>query len=618
MANTVYFKGLRGANFMRFGNEEFSINFEEGVTGIFGENGLGKSAILDALCVCWFGEAYRDANKDDWQNNLNKNGLYLIGTATVVGSTTDEYMVTRRPLARKVADRIAIYKNGEAVLGIVNFQEYIENNILGFGINIFRNAIAVSAGTPFISMTPEQKRTFSDNLFSIRQVKDYKKRANEALSEANLNRRLYLQESESLKKQISDDSNMVDILSKEDDREIRISAIVEQIEHLNQYKETYHANVTVWNASIDNLKEEKAKLEAELEFTYSKLNELSPNEIYAKIATIKANIESCRKEYMAHKNEMDRIAPNVECNHCGNSFTEEQVETHKAKHHEEMKAIARKGNEFNESLIEYEAKLPEIEALRKVVDGISNGRLREIKSEIYDFENKIASAARQSNNNDLIAFRYNNQIEAIRSEVRDASALDLTRSRIAKCKEDIIKCADKYEHNEKRIRALNYIVTMCSDTGIKQLLLRKFTPLLNTLIDNYLRRFNLPVTVEFDELFKHKLSSVEGIGHKHGLLSKGQRKRIDIAILFAMVDLIKLMGSFNCNLLILDEFADDGLDSKGFRDVVHTIREVADRDKKSITIISHKNEDVLYDNLDSIYELELRNHFSVLRKVNNI
>jgi ABC-type multidrug transport system ATPase subunit len=159
---------------------------------------------------------------------------------------------------------------------------------------------------------------------------------------------------------------------------------------------------------------------------------------------------------------------------------------------------------------------------------------------------------------------------------------------------------------------------MCSDTGIKQLLLRKFTPLLNTLIDNYLRRFNLPVTVEFDELFKHKLSSVEGIGHKHGLLSKGQRKRIDIAILFAMVDLIKLMGSFNCNLLILDEFADDGLDSKGFRDVVHTIREVADRDKKSITIISHKNEDVLYDNLDSIYELELRNHFSVLRKVNNI
>jgi DNA repair exonuclease SbcCD ATPase subunit len=98
-------------------------------------------------------------------------------------------------------------------------------------------------------------------------------------------------------------------------------------------------------------------------------------------------------------------------------------------------------------------------------------------------------------------------------------------------------------------------------------------------------------------------------------MSKGQKTRINLAILFAVVDLIKKMGNVKCNLLMLDEFADEGLDPKGFSAAVEAIRKVADRDNKSIVLITHKQEDVLFDNLNALYEVELKNSFSILKEV---
>jgi DNA repair exonuclease SbcCD ATPase subunit len=170
---------------------------------------------------------------------------------------------------------------------------------------------------------------------------------------------------------------------------------------------------------------------------------------------------------------------------------------------------------------------------------------------------------------------------------------------------------------DRKISALKYIVEMCSDEGIKKMLLAQFMPILNHLIASYLEKFDLPVKVEFDDKFNHTLTAPKGLGQRHPMMSRGQKTRINLAILFAIAELIRKMGSVRCNLMLLDEFADEGLDAKGFEAAVSSIRRIADRDHRSITLITHKQEDVLFENITKLYEVELKNSFTVLKEVSS-
>ena len=125
MSHSISFKTLRGANFLRFGNEEFVFNFYDGVIGLMGENGLGKSAILDAVCICLFNETYRPYTLADWTNNINEKGLYLSLLLETHGATIDTYLIVRKPTSRKSAEKLMIYKNDVLLTGVPDYQEYI-------------------------------------------------------------------------------------------------------------------------------------------------------------------------------------------------------------------------------------------------------------------------------------------------------------------------------------------------------------------------------------------------------------------------------------------------------------------------------------------------------------
>ena len=617
MANSVVFKRIQGVNFFRFGNEEFVFDFKKGVTGLFGENGLGKSAILDAICVCAFGETYRKSNKDDWTNNINKSGLFLKLTVDVVSTTTDTYEIIRRPTARKTADRIVITKNGDILTDINDFQNTIETKILGFGINMFRNSIAVSAGTPFISMTPEQKRQFSDNLFSIKQVREYKKKASEALSEVNVGKRILEQDINGLNAKIAEYRNMLAVSSKRDDRPERILAIRNEITNIDRQIGEWNGLVVTNNAEIAQYGEKIIILNAELAGLEARLVELNPHEFHKKIAAKKIELEVCRRDYLTTQAGMKRISPNVVCTSCGNSFSEEQAAHHIELHKNEMAELAVKGSSLKAQVVDLEAGLPEINNLNDRISKLKYDEIAQCTSKISALRAGLSQATSYVTRLEMNKTIHLGNISAIENEVIVDDVSIFANNAIETATVSIEGKTLEVSDLSAKIKAYTYIVNMCSDSGIKNLLLKQFMPILNKLIAHYLSVFSLPVKVEFDEYFEHTLTAESGIGHKHSLLSTGQKKRIDVAILFAIVDLIKMMGNFNCNLLILDEFADGGVDLKGFADIVNMIRTVADRDKKAIVVVSHKNEDVLYDNLDYMYELSLKNSFSILSEVQN-
>lgn len=717
MASTVVFKSLIGRNFLRFGNQDFFFEFRKGLTGLFGNNGLGKSSIVDGLCICLFNETYRDSNKEDWVNNINKKGLYLCTKVDIInGPITDEYSFIQDFTTSKKIEQRRIIKNGEILVNVVNIQEEIEK-ILGFNLNLFKNSIAVSADIPFISMTPEQKRQFSDNLFSVKQVSIFKKKASEALSAERTSQAIMTRDIENFGTKIVEYNKMIEASNV--DNTGKILQLKNDIANIEQALPLYEEKITSIEKKIEEetlklneknpisdlivaetlklneenpiskliqaeelkLKEdhplvaliaaEKLKLveaTTKLATLEQELKDLQPEMLQKKNRELDSQLAVSRNEYMRIGNDIKKIVPNVPCFTCGNSFTEQTALEHINKHKVEQEQHKSEGIKIKGLLEESKKDLEKVAlattaiadqktVIRNIQDNITklNSDLTNVKHAIQNNINKLTNDLNtvkngiQTNINklntelngikhgiqlnitrfkgdltnaksalvsqyEIIQYR-NKEIAKIENGEDNTSAIELAKSSIIECEAKKAKAELDLIEVNKKIDAYEYIIKMCSDTGIKMMLMKKFIPFLNKLINEYITKFNLAVTVTFDEHFKHSIATHPGIGHKHSLLSKGQKKRIDVAILFAIVDLIKMMGNFKCNLLFLDEFADGNVDSNGFADIVNMIRALSDRDGKSIVVVSHKNEEILYDNLDYMYELQANNMFSVLKEV---
>ena len=76
----ILFEKIRWKNFLSTGNQftEVELN-KESTTLIIGNNGAGKSTILDALTFVLFGKSFRKINKPQLINSTNeKDGAYSV------------------------------------------------------------------------------------------------------------------------------------------------------------------------------------------------------------------------------------------------------------------------------------------------------------------------------------------------------------------------------------------------------------------------------------------------------------------------------------------------------------------------------------------------------------
>ena len=68
----IHFEKIRWKNFLSTGNNFTEIHLDrQNTTLIVGENGAGKSTILDALCFSLFGKPFRIISKSQLVNTIN-------------------------------------------------------------------------------------------------------------------------------------------------------------------------------------------------------------------------------------------------------------------------------------------------------------------------------------------------------------------------------------------------------------------------------------------------------------------------------------------------------------------------------------------------------------------
>ena len=152
-----------------------------------------------------------------------------------------------------------------------------------------------------------------------------------------------------------------------------------------------------------------------------------------------------------------------------------------------------------------------------------------------------------------------------------------------------------YNDNRKTasesITNYDIISQLLKDGGIKSKIIKQYIPVINKLVNKYLASMDFFVNFNLDEEFKESIKSRHRDDFSYENFSEGEKKRIDLALLFTWRAVAKMKNSANTNLLIFDEVFDGSLDTNGTEEFLKLINMFSDA---NIFVISHKG-DVLAD-----------------------
>lgn len=158
-----------------------------------------------------------------------------------------------------------------------------------------------------------------------------------------------------------------------------------------------------------------------------------------------------------------------------------------------------------------------------------------------------------------------------------------------------------------------FIRTMLSDDAIKTFVIQKYLPVINKILNSYLQKFGSDVIFNFDAEFDEQIVSRHKDGFSYESFSEGQKRRIDLAVLFTFIEFCKIkFSNASNNLLILDEVG-AGLDAEGDNILLEILRDLKEREEKNILTITHSS-NLNPHRIDKIFECKLEKGFSKIEE----
>ena len=165
MANII-FESVRYKNILSTGNAwtEVQLNRSKS-TLIIGDNGAGKSTMLDALTFALYGKPFRNIKKNQLINSVNGKGLEVEARFTIGGN---KYLIKRGIKKNK----FEIYKNDEMLnqdASVRDYQAYLEDTILKLNYKSFGQVVVLGSSTfvPFMQLKAGERREVIEDLLDI-------------------------------------------------------------------------------------------------------------------------------------------------------------------------------------------------------------------------------------------------------------------------------------------------------------------------------------------------------------------------------------------------------------------------------------------------------------------
>ena len=145
----IVFEKIRWKNLLSTGQQFTEVDLN-GTTSslIIGNNGAGKSTILDALCFGLFNKPFRKISKSQLINSVNEREL-VVEVETQIGSISYKIVRGMKPSV------FEIYRNGKLVdqdAAAKDYQKYLEQSVLKLNYKSFTQVVILGSSTfvPFM------------------------------------------------------------------------------------------------------------------------------------------------------------------------------------------------------------------------------------------------------------------------------------------------------------------------------------------------------------------------------------------------------------------------------------------------------------------------------------
>ena len=566
----IIFKKVRWKNFLSTGNYFLEVQLDRSPTTlIVGENGSGKSTVLDALCFVLFNKPFRTISKSQLVNSINLGGT-IVEIEFVIQKNNFKIIRGMKP------NIFEIYCNGRMMnqdANALDTQKILEQQILKLNYRSFTQVVILGSSTfiPFMQLRSKDRREVVEDILDIKifslmnfLLKHKVKEVSEELKSIEYEFRLS-------KEKIDLQNKYIEDIRKNKER------IIEEKEHLVFDSERV--------ALSEQEKADKIKLE---------IKSLEP-EVSQK-ESVKSSIREYHKMEAKLSNRVDEnkrqkefFENNETCPVCTQDI---ELELKKQKIEEKSKRI----QELNSGIDKLKVELDDKEQLLKGIEMLSK-QIREKEVEVAKICTSIAHMER-------LIRQTNIQIQTMKKgEVSEEDKVKLTRLS-ERCKlqeEQITKLReDKFYVDVAR--------NLLMDTGIKTKIINKYLPIMNKLINGYLTSMDFYVNFTLDNNFNETIKSRHRDEFSYSSFSEGEKMRIDLALLFTWRAVAKMKNSTNTNLLILDEIFDSSLDTTGTDDFLKILHTFADQ---NVFVISHKG-DTMFDKFRSVIKFEKQRNFSKL------
>ena len=281
--------------------------------------------------------------------------------------------------------------------------------------------------------------------------------------------------------------------------------------------------------------------------------------------------------------------------------------------------------ELQTKIVTLKENSPEIVKLKTQLESFSGTKILDLERQINTFDSEKQKQLQQTQ--DLInSFETN-----IENSKKEKEQLTLSKERtearrfefnLEETEKEFNSKCEQYKLLYKQLKDKekllnNSVITseLLSDKGIKAFFFKKLIPILNQRINFYLNKFDLPVSLNFNELLEEDIRSFMARNQSvsYYSFSGGERTRIDISILLSFVDIMKSITNFSCNVLTIDELFDQQIDDEGLDAFVGCIKELSENNKNlGIYIISHKLKDS--EVIDKVIEIEKVGNFSKIKE----
>jgi len=564
----IKFEKVRWKNFLSTGNQFTEIELDRNETTlIIGENGAGKSTVLDALCFALFGKPFRTISKSQLINTVNAMETVVEIEFSIASR---KYKVIRGIKPNK----FEIWQNDVMLNQEANSRDYqkiLEQQILKLNYRSFTQVVILGSSTfvPFMQLKAKFRREVVEDLLDIKifsmmnmLLKQRLKDLVTELQEVEYNYKLSSEKIAMQETYIKDIKNNADVIIKDKEK-------------------TYDDNAIELGKKVS----EKKTLEENQKSLFKSVDDqISTESKDTKLKDLRSTLTEKQKEKDRMINFFEK---HDECPVCtqdiDNEFKTQMISTKQTEKKEITDGLLKMESELDKT----KSRLDEIKKVTDIIqdNSIKIAQLNTSIQELEKYQERLSSEIKELENSTI----NNSDEEKLKTLQEEFNQIEQNKKELKE--EKVYKEASR---------------AMLQDTGIKTKIIKQYLPIMNQLINKYLASMEFYVNFTLNESFEETIKSRFRDTFNYESFSEGEKMRIDLALLFTWRAIAKMKNSTNTNLLILDEIFDSSLDSAGtdeFLKILNTL------EGENVFVISHK-QDVLVDKFKHTLKFEKNKNFS--------